>query len=57
MYTNMEYRAARDYLLGQTAPLDRLERKPLLSANGRVLAEQVTAVGDVPPFARSPYDG
>ena len=57
MYTNMEYRAARDYLLGQTAPLDRLERKPLLRANGRVLAEQVTAVGDVPPFARSPYDG
>ena len=33
------------------------ERVPLLSAQGRVLADDVTAAINVPPFDRSPYDG
>lgn len=57
METNMEYRAAREALLERIQPIGRLEQVPLLEADGRVLAEAVTAVGDVPPFDRSPYDG
>ena len=53
----MEYRAARELLLGMVGPISRVERVPLLEADGRVLAENVTAAGDVPPFDRSPYDG
>lgn len=57
METNMEYRAARELLLGKIGPISRVEHVPLLEADGRVLAEDVTAAGDVPPFDRSPYDG
>ena len=57
METNMEYRAAREYLLEQAAPIGRVERVTLFEADGRVLAEKVYASGDVPPFDRSPYDG
>lgn len=57
METNMEYRAAREYLLKKTAPIHRMEGVPLMKADGRVLAEPAYAVGDVPPFDRSPYDG
>ena len=57
METNMEYRAARELLLGKIGPISRVEHVPLLEADGRVLAEDVTAAGNVPPFDRSPYDG
>lgn len=53
----MEYRAARELLLEYTAPISRRERVPLEAALGRVLAEDVTAGRDVPPFDRSPFDG
>lgn len=48
---------ARDLLLARTVPLPRTERIPLTAALGRVLAEDVIAQSDVPPFDRSPYDG
>jgi molybdopterin molybdotransferase len=35
----------------------RLERVPLLQANGRVLAADVVAAADVPPFSRASMDG
>lgn len=57
MQTNMEYRAARDYLLGLAQPVDRKENVALLEAAGRVLAEEVRASEDVPSFNRSPFDG
>jgi len=38
-------------------PLDRTERLPLAEADGRVLAEDVVAAADVPPFARAAMDG
>ena len=38
-------------------PIDRTERVALAEANGRVLAEDVVATADVPPFARAAMDG
>ena len=38
-------------------PIDRTERVALADANGRVLAEDVVATADVPPFARAAMDG
>lgn len=38
-------------------PLDRTEVTPLLQANGRVLAQDVKAEMDVPPFPRAAMDG
>ena len=39
------------------APVERTERIPLGDADGRVLAEDVVAAADVPPFARAAMDG
>jgi molybdopterin molybdotransferase len=47
---------ARDDLLRSFAPLD-VQRVPLLEALGRVLAEDVSADINVPPFANSAMDG
>ena len=49
--------AARAIIDGAVVPLDRVERVPLTAANGRVLAERVTARADVPPFSRAAMDG
>src|SRR6185369_9996340 len=38
-------------------PIDRTERVALADADGRVLAEDVVATADVPPFARAAMDG
>ncbi len=56
MRTGLDYQEARALLLEQVRPVGT-ERVPLEKADGRILAEPVTAVGDVPPFDRSPYDG
>src|SRR5687768_13238452 len=39
------------------APITRAERIPLQQANGRVLAGDIVAGADVPPFARAAMDG
>ena len=57
MQTNMEYTAARELLLNRVTSLPQPERLPLQEAVGRVLAEDVYAIEDVPPFNRSPFDG
>ena len=49
--------AARAILDGTGSPIDRIERIPLEKGNGRVLARDVLAGGDVPPFARAAMDG
>jgi molybdopterin molybdotransferase len=38
-------------------PMTRVDRVPLSSANGRVLAEAIVSNADVPPFARAAMDG
>ncbi len=57
MEQKMEFTAARDMLLSLVEPVARTERVPLTESWGRVLAEDVFAKGDVPPFDRSPFDG
>jgi molybdenum cofactor synthesis domain-containing protein len=48
---------ARDIVRGSAVPLSRLERVPLDDARNRVIASDVIAGGDVPPFARAAMDG
>ena len=48
---------AKDIIAAATGPLDRTETVALRDARGRVLAQDVTAPGDVPPFARAAMDG
>jgi molybdenum cofactor synthesis domain-containing protein len=38
-------------------PIERTERVPLADADGRVLANDVVATADVPPFSRAAMDG
>jgi molybdenum cofactor synthesis domain-containing protein len=38
-------------------PIERIERVTLADADGRVLAEDLVAASDVPPFARAAMDG
>ena len=48
---------ARKRIDAAVRPIDRTERVALADANGRVLAEDVVAGADVPPFARAAMDG
>ena len=48
---------ARAIIDGKGSPIDRRERVPLHQAGGRVLAEDIVAASDVPPFARAGMDG
>ena len=50
------YREARDMLAAAARPVGT-ERIPLAACAGRVLAQDVVAARDVPPFDRSPFDG
>lgn len=54
--TGLSLDQARSEILARCAPLDQ-ERVPLEEAEGRVLASDVKAQENVPPFPRSPYDG
>jgi molybdopterin molybdotransferase len=49
--------AARERLLDAVTPLDRTESVPLPAADGRVLAEAVTAAVPVPGYDRAAMDG
>ncbi|HKY20592.1 MAG TPA: gephyrin-like molybdotransferase Glp [Vicinamibacterales bacterium] len=49
--------AARAILDSTGSPVDRIETIFLEKANGRVLARDVVAGGDVPPFTRAGMDG
>jgi molybdenum cofactor synthesis domain-containing protein len=48
---------ARARIDGAIRPIERVERIALADALGRVLAEDVVADADVPPFARAAMDG
>ena len=56
MYEHISYQSARELAAQRVAPV-AAERMPLEDCAGRVLAEDLTAGSDVPPFDRSPYDG
>ncbi|MBR5109716.1 MAG: molybdopterin molybdotransferase MoeA [Clostridia bacterium] len=56
MRSNVSWKEARDFLLGLAAPAGT-ETVPLEEAAGRVLAFDLRAAEDVPPFDRSAYDG
>ena len=49
--------AARDIVRTSAVPLSRLERVPLYEARNRVVASDIIATRDVPPFARAAMDG
>ncbi|MFB6120614.1 MAG: gephyrin-like molybdotransferase Glp [Halobacteriaceae archaeon] len=49
--------AARDRLLSAMSPHDRTETVPLTDADGRALAESVTAPRPVPHYSRAAMDG
>lgn len=48
---------ARGIVVGAAAPLGRVERVPVVEATGRVLACEIRADGDLPPFDRVMMDG
>ena len=48
---------ASELLLERVAKIEETETVSLWEANGRVLAEDIRAVRDQPPFPRSPLDG
>ena len=48
---------ARAVISGALRPIDRVERVPLDRTHGRVLARDVIATADVPPFSRAAMDG
>lgn len=56
MERNLDYISARNMLLDIVTPVET-ENVPLNESFGRVLAEEIIAKEDVPPFDRSPYDG
>jgi len=53
---NPDYVKAREALLAAVRPVDT-ERVSLWDCSGRVLAADVLALENIPPFDRSPYDG
>ncbi len=52
----MNYELLRDMLLERVSPLET-ESVPLPLCTGRVLAQPLVALNNVPSFDRSPYDG
>ncbi|MCF0149916.1 MAG: molybdopterin molybdotransferase MoeA [Firmicutes bacterium] len=56
MLINPDPITARDLLLQYAAPVNA-EQLPLSLCAGRILAEDLTAAENIPPFDRSPYDG
>ncbi len=51
------YGDARSIIERATVPIARTERVAIAQANGRVIATEVVADHDVPPFARAAVDG
>ncbi|MDO4803504.1 MAG: molybdopterin molybdotransferase MoeA [Lachnospiraceae bacterium] len=56
MWNKTPFETARQIVLNAAVPVDT-EQIPLEEACGRILAQDIVAAEDVPPFDRSPYDG
>lgn len=54
---SISYEEALRMLLERITPIEETETVELLGLNGRVLAEELKATFDQPPFPRSPLDG
>src|SRR5262245_57626314 len=48
---------ALEVVMNEATPIARTETVPLIAADGRVAARDVTAAVDVPPFDRAAMDG
>jgi molybdopterin molybdotransferase len=53
----LPYQDAVRIVMDAARPIARTERVPIAAAHGRVLAQDVHAAGDVPPFDRAAMDG
>ena len=56
MLNNPDYIKARELLLHAVTPVGT-EEAPLSECGGRILARDLIAAENIPPFDRSPYDG
>lgn len=56
MQSDLDLQEAQRQLIGMTAPLSG-EQVPLLNALGRVIAEEIVAKHDLPPYRQSAVDG
>ena len=56
MFTNLGFKAAQQLLMEHVSPIST-EYIPLSNCCGRILAADLTASENMPPFDRSPYDG
>jgi len=56
MLKNPDYITARQLLLDAVHEIET-EHIPLENSSGRILAEDIIAADNIPPFDRSPYDG
>jgi molybdopterin molybdotransferase len=57
-HVTLSFEQARECVLREVRPLaGRTEESPVLDASGRVLAEEIAADRDYPPFDRSARDG
>lgn len=56
MLTHLDYRSARAMVLAEASPVPA-QQLPLSACGGRILARDLMAAEDVPPFDRSAYDG
>lgn len=56
MHTQISFSEARELILKDIQPCGT-EPIPLAECFGRVLAQDITAIENIPPFDRSPYDG
>ena len=54
---NVEIEQAQELILERTKILQETELVGILDAGGRILAQDMTAEIDNPPFNRSPIDG
>jgi molybdenum cofactor synthesis domain-containing protein len=55
--STLDFADALRTVVDAARPIDRTESLPLLEADGRVVASDVRATGDVPPFDRAAMDG
>ncbi|HKV99403.1 MAG TPA: gephyrin-like molybdotransferase Glp [Vicinamibacterales bacterium] len=55
--STIDFADALRTVVNAARPIDRTESLPLVDADGRVVAADVRAAGDVPPFDRAAMDG
>ena len=55
--STIDFAEALRTIVDAARPIERTESLPLLDADGRVVARDVRATGDVPPFDRAAMDG